>query len=201
MAVTASLGGALALDRITRRNLISYADSRAARTLQTYGDYTQFSGPLLSGVFLLHGWTAEDPQSMTVSWDLIESFGYASAISEALKFSLGRRRPYQTDDPFEFRPGSTSGSFPSGHTTAAFAAAATLAENYPVWQVAVPAYGAAAAVGFSRLYANKHWGSDVLGGAFVGTGLSYELHRRHTHHDQAWDLEPSPNGGMVVWRF
>lgn len=61
-------------------------------------------------------------------------------------------------------------SFPSGHTTAAFAAACA-------WLCALPARGMKATgiilavlMGFSRLYAGVHYPSDVLAGALVGAG-------------------------------
>jgi membrane-associated phospholipid phosphatase len=201
LGVTASLGSALALDRITRQNLFPYSNTGAANSLKTYGDYGQFAGPIAAGAFLFKGWITEDSQAKEMSWELVESFAWASGISEGFKLALGRKRPYTTDDPYEFKPVNASSSFPSGHTTAAFAAAATLSEYYPTWQVEVPSYAAAAAVGFSRIYANQHWGSDVVGGAFLGYGVAYALHKRHTHKEQAWDIQMNSDGFAVVWKF
>ena len=60
-------------------------------------------------------------------------------------------------------------SFPSGHTTAAFAAATVYAMEYRK-SVVVPivAYTAASLVGLSRISENKHWATDVLLGATLG---------------------------------
>jgi PAP2 superfamily len=62
-----------------------------------------------------------------------------------------------------------AGSFPSGHTIAAFAIATTYAERYPHprW-VPWVAYGLAGLVGFSRLPTQAHYASDVFAGAALG---------------------------------
>jgi membrane-associated phospholipid phosphatase len=202
LAVSGLLGGSLALDGITRRNLAFYQDSHSASLLRHYGDYAQFGGLMASGVFAVTGWTTHDDHEKQVSWDLIESFFLANAITGTFKVALGRRRPDATTDPFELRPVDVNSSFPSGHTTSAFAAATTLSEYYPVWTVVVPAYAAASAVAFSRLYANQHWGSDVVGGALVGFGVSHTLYKRHHQRpDSSWDFRLSPDGFAVSRKF
>ena len=60
-------------------------------------------------------------------------------------------------------------SFPSGHTTVAFAAATVFATEYrdkPI--IPVIAYTAAALIGLSRITENKHWTTDVIAGAALG---------------------------------
>ena len=63
----------------------------------------------------------------------------------------------------------TNSSFPSGHTTVAFAAATVFAKEYantPI--VPVLAYSAATLIGLSRITENKHWATDILAGATLG---------------------------------
>lgn len=69
-----------------------------------------------------------------------------------------------------------STSFPSGHTSLAFAAATSLSLVYPQWYVAVPAYLWAGAVGYSRMYVGAHYPSDVLVGALLGTASALLVH-------------------------
>ena len=67
----------------------------------------------------------------------------------------------------------SSASFPSGHATTAFAAAAALAVMRPSlrWW----AFGVAAAVAFSRVYLGVHYASDVLAGAMLGSATGAAL--------------------------
>jgi membrane-associated phospholipid phosphatase len=105
-------------------------------------------------------------------------------IEAVLKTLSGRTRPsaygpYQEAEPtFEGPFGKTSkdaggkrtnSSFPSGHTTVAFAAATVFAKEYAS-QPLVPiiAYSAATLIGLSRITENKHWTTDVLVGAALG---------------------------------
>ena len=105
------------------------------------------------------------------------------AVEGVIKFLSGRTRPSYYSSGTEAEPkflgpfsktvtGSTGkvySSFPSGHTTVAFAAATVFALEYkdkPI--VPVVAYTAATAIGLSRITENKHWASDVLIGAALG---------------------------------
>lgn len=69
-----------------------------------------------------------------------------------------------------------STSFPSGHTSIAFATATSLTLVYPQWYVAVPVYLWAGAVGYSRMYVGAHYPSDVLVGAVLGTASAFVVH-------------------------
>jgi membrane-associated phospholipid phosphatase len=66
-----------------------------------------------------------------------------------------------------------NGSFPSGHTIAAFAVATVVARGYRNHRwVPYAAYGLAAVVGFSRLTLSAHFTSDVFMGAALGYSIS-----------------------------
>lgn len=104
----------------------------------------------------------------------------SSVLTLMVKGMVGRARPSSTlDDPDQYYPGrgfahNAMASFPSGHTTAAFAAATVLATELgrahpsrrPLLEAAF--YGAATLVGLSRVYQNAHWSSDVAAGAALG---------------------------------
>jgi membrane-associated phospholipid phosphatase len=67
-----------------------------------------------------------------------------------------------------------NGSFPSGHTIAAFSVATVIARRYGNHRwVPYAAYGLAAVVGFSRLSLSAHFLSDV----FMGGALGYSISR------------------------
>jgi len=120
------------------------------------------------------------------------SVGVAGLFTAALKEAVGRTRPAQTPgDADELHPFSGHDSFPSGHTTVAFALASAIdAETESRW---VPwiAYPAAALVGWSRVHDNRHWASDVLAGAVIGATVAGKTDRflQARAHSRALGLE------------
>lgn len=74
-----------------------------------------------------------------------------------------RKRPDNRTDYLPF-----PSSFPSGHTSSAFATAGSLAYAYG-WEAGIPAYTVATAIGISRIKEDRHWASDVVAGVFLGT--------------------------------
>ena len=97
-------------------------------------------------------------------------------ITTIIKHSVKRRRPFREYPGIIFNnTGKTLNdySFPSGHTSGSFTAAASLSLLYPKWYVIIPAYLWAATVGYSRVQLGAHYPSDVLAGATLGTGTAY----------------------------
>ena len=121
-----------------------------------------------------------------------------AATGTVMKDFFGRARPFvdttgPNPDDWQigrgFRRGSSYQSFPSGHTTAAFAAAAAVSAETSAWWPAATyfligpvMYGGAAAVGLSRMYNNRHWASDVIMGAAIGTFAGNKVVRYHRMH-------------------
>jgi membrane-associated phospholipid phosphatase len=97
---------------------------------------------------------------------------------EALKYSLGRERPYQGNGSGSFFQGGTS--FPSEHAAAAWSIAGVIAHEYDGTLPKLFAYGMASAVSFSRVRARQHFPSDVLVGSVLGYLVSQNIYsRRH----------------------
>lgn len=67
---------------------------------------------------------------------------------------------------------SNDNSFPSGHTSTAFQGASFIHLRYGFLK-GLPAYGVATFVGYSRVHADKHYVSDVVAGAALGTLSTY----------------------------
>ncbi len=103
----------------------------------------------------------------------------AYSIGYVLKESVRRERPYETlTDVYTNHLDSTDPySFPSGHTTGAFALATLLTLRYPKPEVYIPAFAWAGLVGYGRIYFGLHYPSDVLAGALIGAGSSYLIYK------------------------
>jgi len=102
--------------------------------------------------------------------DLLRAQIVSGVITDGLKLATNRTRP----DGGKY-------SFPSGHTSSAFATAAVLHGHYG-WKVGVPSYALATYVGSSRLAQNHHFLSDVVFGAGIGlaAGRATTFHVRDT---------------------
>jgi membrane-associated phospholipid phosphatase len=92
----------------------------------------------------------------------------AGGVAEGIKLGMGRERPFQSVSAWDFDPGHFDASFPSGHTTLAFAMAASLSDDIHRTWATVGLYGLATGVAVSRVYQQEHWVSDVVGGAALG---------------------------------
>lgn len=94
-------------------------------------------------------------------------------ITTALKYTVNRNRPFETYPDIIKKADAGSPSFPSGHTSGAFATATALSLSYPEWYVIAPSFAYAGTVAYSRMYLGVHYPSDVLAGALVGAGSAY----------------------------
>lgn len=102
-----------------------------------------------------------------------ETFLVNAFITTALKHTIKRGRPFETYPDIDQAASSLGKSFPSGHTSLAFATATSLSLSYPKWYVIAPSFVWAGAVGYSRMHLGVHYPSDVLAGAIIGSGSAY----------------------------
>jgi membrane-associated phospholipid phosphatase len=138
--------------------------------------------PSVAGGILLHGYVKDDRDLMRNGFKSIVAISLASATSTGVKYLLARPRPFKAYPGDIIQRDANVGplSFPSGHTTVAFASATALSLTYKKWYVAVPAYAWAGMVGYSRMRMGVHYPSDVLAGIIVGLGsglLVWELEK------------------------
>jgi membrane-associated phospholipid phosphatase len=96
-----------------------------------------------------------------------------SAVTYSLKIIFKRKRPYLAYPRLiTGKAKETTYSFPSGHTSVAFATATVLSLSFPKWYVITPAYSYAILVAYSRSYLGVHYPGDILAGAIIGTSSS-----------------------------
>lgn len=103
---------------------------------------------------------------------------YAGMVTTLVKTVLGRHRPFLNDGPYAFQGFNTHdeyNSFPSGHSTLAFSVAASLSADIDHPAATVILYGLASITAWSRMYDNRHWGSDVVAGAIVGAVIGHAV--------------------------
>ena len=139
---------------------------------------------------------------------IVESVAVAGALTQAAKFLAARQRPYAV-----YGPGTGSRddhlSFWSSHASIAFSAAAAggtvaMFRGYTGWPWV---YGAglagAAATGYFRIAADKHWLTDVLAGAAAGTGVGLGVTWLHRGGATPTTLRvlPAPGGLTIAGRF
>lgn len=98
-----------------------------------------------------------------------------------LKPLVDRVRPYEVIEGLRnlVTPGDRQ-SFPSGHTSAAFAAVLAWWPCLPRKWMGTAALTAAVLMGLSRLYVAVHYPTDVLVGAFAGAFCAWLVHRVYT---------------------
>ena len=122
---------------------------------------------------ILAGFINKDEALKREGYKAGAAFLLNGALTVGLKYSINRKRPFaQYPDYFHKKSAAGSYSFPSGHTSTAFATATSLTLATKKWYVAVPAYAWASGVAYSRMYLGVHYPSDVLGGIVVGIGSS-----------------------------
>src|SRR6476469_9351843 len=167
-----------------------------------------------AGLYLI-GKASKKNRTADLGLHSVEAMLGADLVSTGMKVFFGRARPFA--DPannldFQLFRGLSDDkyrSFPSGHSTNAFAFASTVSRETEMWwpksrwNIGSVMYGGATLVGLSRMYNNQHWASDVIGGAAVGTIVGLKVVKfQHSHPgnrvDRAFlsvNISPAVAGG------
>jgi membrane-associated phospholipid phosphatase len=158
-------------------------DSISKYGFEPWGGYYSLSTMAL---FYLHGTIFKNERSKRVSMLGVKTFLLSGILVNFPKRILNRSRPYHGDypDPMvwngpippDFEKETLKyfykSSFFSGHTTSIFSVATIVASEYrdkPI--VPIICYSLASLAGISRIYDNKHWASDIVGGAIFGYAI------------------------------
>lgn len=167
---------------------------------------------VIGGAMAAAGWLSGNELLGDVGLHGTEAVLLADLLTRAIKGVAGRARPavVAADEPGDFDLGRGIGnqnyqSFPSGHTSAAFAAAALVTaeveERWPEWKpwVGAAMFGGATLVGLSRMYDNRHWASDVVMGAAIGSFAGWKIVRyTHSHPGTRIGWYIVPAGAAVL---
>ena len=132
--------------------------------------------------------------------EMLEAAGFSAVTTTLVKYAARRTRPNETADPNDWRAGGDS--FPSLHTSAAFAIGTVLAESggdNHRWLRRFLGYGIAGATGYARLHDNVHWLSDTVAGAAIGIATARFVMRRGDERDRKGEFSLLPtDGGLVL---
>jgi membrane-associated phospholipid phosphatase len=142
---------------------------------------------------------------------ITQSMAIAADATEILKFTVGRQRPYLHPpvpaDVSTLSVADNNTSFPSGHATLAFSVVTASAEiatlrGYRlapwIWRAGMPL---AALTAYFRVAADRHYLTDVLMGAGVGSALGFGvpyLHRSRNPRIPTITVIPTSRGGKMV---
>jgi len=175
------------LDEPVQKTAVQVKNSSSVSTVSKYvsnsgGIYEAYTLAAIGS----YGFIFKNIKLQTTTLLATQAYLTSGTMESIIKFITGRQRPNYYDPartdaeptfhgPF-YKPeiaavngNHLSTSFPSGHTTVAFAAATVFAMEYKntPW-VPVVSYSAAGLIGASRITENKHWLTDVLTGATLG---------------------------------
>lgn len=175
----------------------------AARDSDAGRDLLVFGAPLAAGLAVPGTGETRVHAALVVAESVLVTRG----VTSVLKASFQRPRPNAyADEGGPLGPG-TYHSMPSGHTSSSFAAATglvtVLTQRRPgcratPW-IAAGAYATAVTVGFLRVDAGRHFPSDVVAGAALGTSVGWAVARSRELPDVV--LAPAPDGVSVLVRF
>ena len=187
--VVAAVGLAHHYDGDVRTHFVADTPSSPANS-KSYDSEDSLPAAGIFAATLLYGVITKDHDARSESWQMFEAVGFSSATTYLLKYAAGRERPNATSDPDQWRVGGES--FPSGHTTAAFAIGTVFAESgndrYR-WIRRILGYGMAGYTGYARLEHNAHWLSDTVAGAAIGMSTAHFVMNRHD----------APSSGVLTW--
>ena len=149
--------------------LIPALRRRSAPTATGKGRRQQWNAAGASGEICRQQWKPALAESAT----LLAALLLITGIVQALKYIVGRPRPYEIYPFIQKLSDAGGGSFPSGHTADAFTVLAFFAlGSYPRTGLLLLLLWAFA-VGYSRMALGVHYGSDVCGAAFLGLLCSW----------------------------
>ncbi|MFC2096831.1 phosphatase PAP2 family protein [Bacteroidota bacterium] len=150
------------------------------------------------GALYLHGVFYDNDNNRQFGLLAAKTFLISGLMAQLSKSVFGRHRPYydMPPNPEKFSPISLkNSSYISGHTTIAFSMATIIAMEFkdrPL--IPVISYTLATFAGISRIYDNKHWATDVLGGAVIGYTVGRFLYKKNRNIKVIPSMGPSYTG-------
>jgi hypothetical protein len=185
------LAGAL-LDKPVDRFMKKHAGSSVARGWDNVGK----AMPVLLAGGAAGAVAFGDAKMQNIGIISLESIAGAIAVSTATKRIVGRARPNEELGQWSRSSDRSNASFPSNHSTVAFAAVTPFAQEYDApWL-----YGLAAAASMGRVAGREHWVSDVAAGGVLGYAMGSWLWKTQRDNSRSsLAISPGPKSLSVAW--
>jgi membrane-associated phospholipid phosphatase len=156
-------------------------DNISKYALEPWGDGL-YSLPALGG-FYIYGSIKNDDISKDAAIKGLGTFIVCGLATGILKYSFHRQRPFESNPPNSriwdgpsFKKQHLS--FPSGHTSSIFSLATIISAQYKYKpSITAICFSIATLTAISRIYDNKHWLTDVLAGAIIGTACGQMMYQ------------------------
>jgi membrane-associated phospholipid phosphatase len=199
--VAAAVGAAHQLDGNVRRHFATGPDALNGKDTHSLRDAAP-AAALVAGTWIAASFM-DNSTGRVEAYTMLEAAAFSSVTATAIKYAAGRSRPDESARVDNWRSGGSS--FPSLHTTAAFAIGTVFAESggddYR-WVRRLLGYGVAGAIAYIRVHDNQHWLSDTVAGAALGVATArFTLNRREARA-HPWNVSVAPGeGGGVTFSF
>ncbi|MFW6131242.1 MAG: phosphatase PAP2 family protein [Candidatus Aminicenantaceae bacterium] len=139
----------------------------------------------------------------------LESLLASGLLVWSIKFISGRARPYTEESYNFFHPFSLKSrynSFPSGHSSSAFAVATVIANQSDSTLIDIFSYSLASLAAISRIHDNKHWISDVFIGSMIGYFVGKKIcslnsKENSNHVNMSFQLSPQRQSLILSIHF
>lgn len=169
------------------------------KTIDNLG-YAPIAIPLsfgITGISLL----TNDTKFRRTALTSLESMIATSAIVYSLKIMIGRKRPFEKKGAHFFDPFSGfDDSFPSGHSSTAFAIVTPWVYYYrKPWTYFLFLFPASTAI--ARMIYDEHWATDVLTGSVIGYAVGYYLTQWHKEYRKSQKSNQIPPMVNFTLRF
>jgi len=170
-------------DRITGDEILEFDRQVKASRVISHAGSAYTLGAVAAGFYFV-GREKKDDRARETGLLSAEALVDSLIVGGALKEITQRARPLAGHERSEFFDGGAS--FPSGHSTQAWAVATVIANEYRHRRIVqIAAYGTATAVSIARFTGHKHYLSDVLAGSALGYGIGKYVY--HIHHQKSLD--------------
>jgi membrane-associated phospholipid phosphatase len=182
-----------------------------------YGDTAFYAGYIVPAIaapaVYIVGLAAHDAKTAGAGSAALQALGVTLVATGVLKVATGRAYPLNGGDPnasdrldhpeyahlfHPFQRFWPLAAWPSGHTSATISIAAALTAYYPEqsW-IPLVGYPVAIAIGFGMMVGDRHWASDVVGGALLGHAIGYSIGRTFRLRAQGATAQGGEKVGFV----